>query len=72
MSQRIQCDKCKKLMYADSRSPSGSYWHINIEGKDGFSTYHLCSVCYRQLLTEFLRVITPEEYDEEIGSVDND
>ena len=72
MSHMIQCDKCKKMMFADSRTPSGSYWDMKIQGKDGHSTYHLCSICHRQLLVEFMRVITPEEYDEEIGIVDHE
>ena len=66
MSEMIQCDKCKKLMYADSRSDKDAYCKINIT----YVTYHLCKACHRQLLTEFLRTYTPEEYDEEFGEVE--
>jgi len=72
VSTMIQCDKCKKLMYADCRSDKDAYCKLNITYVDGYSTLHLCKVCHRQLLTEFIRVITPEEYDEEFGEVEED
>jgi hypothetical protein len=67
MSRMIRCDKCKTLMYADSRSDKGNYCELNINYTDGYSKYHLCKVCHRQLMTEFLRDYTPEEYDEIFG-----
>ena len=66
MSELIKCDKCEKLMY---RSGKDVYCKINITYVDGYTTYHLCKVCHRQLLTEFLRTYTPEEYDETFGEV---
>lgn len=68
MAQMIQCDKCKKLMYADSRSEKGDYCHIQIDYVDGHTSLNLCKICHRQFITEFLREITPEEYDDEFGS----
>lgn len=47
MSQMIQCDECKKLMYTDSREDKGAY--IKMTADDpmfGFSTFHLCRKCY--------------------------
>ena len=67
MSDVILCDKCKKMMYADSRSPKGAYCKLRIDYTDGLTTYHLCHTCHRQLLTEFMRTWTPEEYDETFG-----
>ena len=67
MTHMIRCDKCQKLMYADSRSPNGSNCYMTIDYTDGYSTYHLCKVCHRQLMTEFLRTMTQEEYDETFG-----
>lgn len=67
MSQMIKCDKCHKLMYADSRSEKGAYCKIGVDYTDGFTRMHLCKVCHRQFMTEFMRVLTPEEYDGEFG-----
>ena len=67
MSAMIRCDKCKSLMYADSRSERDAYCSIKIECIDGLSVFHLCKICHRQLLTEFIRCVTPEEYDDEFG-----
>lgn len=73
MSEMIRCDKCKKLMYTDSRSDKDAYCKINITYVDGYSTIHLCKACHRQLLTEFLRTsYTPEEYDETFGVMKNE
>lgn len=69
MSEMIRCDKCKKLMYADSRSPKGSYCSISVDYTDGYSRMHLCKMCYRQFLTEFMRTMTPEEFDDTFGEV---
>ena len=71
MSNIIRCDKCKKDMYADSRSDKDAYAQINTTYVDGYSTYHLCKVCFRQFLTEFMRTCTPEEFDETLGEVRN-
>ena len=68
MSNMILCDKCKKMMYADSRSDKGDYCTVKIDYIDGLSTLHLCKVCHRQFLVNFTRIIKPEEYDEEFGS----
>lgn len=67
MSQMIKCDKCHKLMYADSRSEKGAYCQIGVNYTDGFTRMHLCKVCHRQFMTEFMRIFTPEEYDGEFG-----
>ena len=68
MSSMIRCDKCKKMMYADSRSDKGDWCTVRIDYVDGLSTLHLCKVCHRQFLVEFTRVLKPEEYDDEFGS----
>ena len=65
MLKMIRCDKCKKDMYADSRSDKDAYSRITTDYIDGHSTYHLCKVCHRQFVTEFMRIYTPEEYDDE-------
>lgn len=67
MSEMVRCDKCKKLMYADSRSEKGAYCSIGIDYTDGYTRLHFCKVCHRQFLTEFARILTPEEYDENFG-----
>jgi len=68
MSSMICCDKCKKMMYADSRSDKGDWCTVRIDYVDGLSTMHLCKVCHRKFLVEFTRVLKPEEYDEQFGS----
>lgn len=67
MSTMIRCDKCKKDMYADSRSDKDAYAKLNTDYIDGYSTYHLCKACFRQFLTEFMRAWTPGEFDEMCG-----
>lgn len=67
MSEMIRCDKCKKDMYADSRSGRGAYAQLRTTYTDGCSTMHLCKTCYRQFLAEFMRMHTPEEFDEIYG-----
>lgn len=69
MSSMIQCDKCKKLMYNDSRSSKGDYCMIEIKYVDGLSSIELCKTCHRQFMTEFIREYTPEEYDDIFGSL---
>ena len=61
MSAMIECDKCKSKTYADSRGEK--YCTMNIDYYS-HGTYHLCPVCYRQFITEFMRTLTPEEYDD--------
>ena len=68
MSSMICCDKCKKTMYADSRSDKGDWCTVAINYVDGFSTLHLCKACHKKFLTEFTRTMKPEEYDEQFGS----
>ena len=68
MSSMIRCDKCKKMMYADSRSDKGDWCTVRIDYVDGMSTLHLCKVCHRQFLVEFVRTMKPEEYDDQFGS----
>jgi len=67
MSSMIQCDKCKKTMYTDSRSDKDVYASLASNYIDGYSSYHLCKICFRQFLTEFMRTWTPEEFDEMFG-----
>ena len=46
MSSMIQCDECKKLMYADSRSDKFKYIRIRIDDSYGhLTTIHLCELC---------------------------
>lgn len=51
MSEMIQCDKCKRLMYTDSREEEkGAY--IKLKADDplyGYSTCHLCRSCYQKM-----------------------
>lgn len=68
MSSMIRCDKCKKMMYDDSRSDKGDWCTMTIDYVDGLSFYHLCKTCYRQFLTEFTRIMTAEEYDDHYGT----
>jgi len=70
MSSMIRCDKCRSLMYADSRSNKGAYAEIRIKYTDGDTGYHLCKKCLRQFYAEFMMDMTPEEFDEAYGSVD--
>ena len=67
MSEMIECDKCKKKLYKDSRSNKGDYCKVGIDYWDGYSSYHLCKVCFRQFYVEFTRLMTPEEFDEQYG-----
>lgn len=72
MSEMIRCDKCKKMMFTDSRSPKGSYAKFSEEYLGGYSTFHMCKVCLRQFETEFMRFTTPEEYDDMYGPIEED
>ena len=64
MSNMIRCDKCRKLMYADSRSPKRAYGEFSIRYVSE-ETYHLCAVCLKQFYTEFMGIMNLEEFDEE-------
>lgn len=67
MSAMIECDKCHKLMYQDSRTPKGAYCTVGVTDVMGYSIIHLCKTCYRQFRVEFIRDMTPEEFDEYYG-----
>ncbi len=69
MSSAVICDKCKKTMYTDSRSDKDAYAELKIDYCRDFSVIHLCKICYRQLLTEFIRSWKPEEFDETYGEI---
>lgn len=64
MSTMIECDKCKNKTYTDSRGVE--YCVVTID-YIGHGTYHLCPICYRQFITEFMRTMTPEDYDDCYG-----
>lgn len=70
MSSMIRCDKCRSLMYADSRSDKDAYAEIRVKYTYGDAGYHLCKKCLRQFYTEFMKECTPEEFDEVYGFVD--
>ena len=69
MSSAVICDKCKKAMYADSRSNKDAYATLKIDYCSGYSEMHLCKLCYRQFRTEFVRDYKPEEFDDNYGEV---
>ncbi len=51
MSEMIRCDKCKKMMFTDSRSPKGVYASVTIyDPLLGTSFVHLCRNCLNELL----------------------
>ena len=68
MSEMIRCDKCKKLMYTDSRSNKGAYCKIGINYTDGYTSLHLCKSCYKQFCTEFIKDYTAKEFDQYFGA----
>ena len=45
MSVMIQCDKCKRIFYRDSRSSMKMY-AVNIDNQE----FHLCQVCKDDLM----------------------
>ena len=47
MSKMIQCDSCKKMMYADARSKKGDFYELWINKSDN---YHLCHLCYDAMM----------------------
>ena len=56
MSQMIEWDRCKKKMYADSRSDKGAWSVVNTTWIDGYSTLHLCRDCHSLFLIDFLKL----------------
>lgn len=47
MSAMVQCDKCKKMMYTDSREEKGAF--VKMTADDplyGYSVFHLCRMCF--------------------------
>ena len=68
MSTMIMCDRCKKLMYADSRSNKGAYCSMNIQYTDGMTTLNLCRSCHKNFIIDFMELYnTQTEYDEDFG-----
>ncbi len=67
MSKAIICDKCKKALYADSRSSKYAFASLRIDYGASNSWLELCKDCYRQFCTEFIRDITPEAFDDMYG-----
>ena len=53
MSDMIECDGCKKRMYADSRSDKGDYHEIWIDHRRG---YDLCRECYNAFMRNILHL----------------
>ena len=59
MSQMIQCDECKKMMYTDSREEKGAYVLMTAEDPlYGFSRFHLCRKCF---VSKFPWLVEAEE-----------
>ena len=58
MSTLIQCDCCKDLKYADSRSNEGDYHEIWI---DRSYSYHLCRKCYASFMKDTLHLVWDDE-----------
>ena len=67
MSELIMCDRCKKTEFTDNRSEKGAMCRIYIEYTDGLSGYHLCKKCHKKFLTDFMRDLTPDDYDDIYG-----
>lgn len=57
MSQMIECDACKKKMYADSRTEKGSYFVIWV---DRSHDCHLCRTCFKQRLGDVFEYVLGE------------
>lgn len=58
MSRMIQCDGCKKNMYADSRSDKGDYHEMWIDQKD---VYHVCRECYSAMMRNIFHLVWSED-----------
>lgn len=69
MSSMIECDSCKKKMYADSRSAKGDYHEFWLDRSD---QYHICRNCYENLMKNFfhLRWNSDDDQWEEIENGD--
>lgn len=52
MSEWIKCDKCNKLTKADSSGDER--YKINVEGFDGYSTFHVCEWCLPSFYLDYL------------------
>ena len=58
MSDMIQCDSCKKTMYADSRSSKGDYHSLWI---DRTISYDLCRDCYDAMMRNIFHMVYDED-----------
>ena len=72
MSSGIICDKCKKSMYADSRSDKDAYASMSVHYTDGDSTYHLCKSCHKKFIIDFLKSCPADEYNDAYGIRDDE
>lgn len=72
MSSMIMCDRCKSLFYTDSKSDKDAYCNFNIEYIDGLSHGHLCKKCHSEMLINFLKSYTYDEYVDAYGSIENE
>lgn len=62
MSQMIQCDGCKRLMYSDSRSEKGDYCEVWVDRyTDSASQYHLCRDCHKAFMENILHRVWDED-----------
>lgn len=68
----IRCDKCKKMMFTDSRSPKGSYCKFTESYEGGYSTFHLCKKCLQKFHVDFMGDMTLGEFDDNYGAVEED
>lgn len=69
MSHMIECDRCKEHFYTDSRSEKDAYCIISIDYINGHSTIHLCKICHREFIVNFLKLMSYEEYLDNYGEV---
>lgn len=68
MSTMIMCDRCKKVMYADSRSNKGAYCSMNIHYTNGMTTLNLFRSCHKKFMIDFMKLYKAQtEYDEDFG-----
>ena len=54
MSYTIECDRCGKTMYADSRSKEGDYHNLSINY--GKKNVHLCRKCFDIFMQSILHM----------------
>ena len=57
MSKMIQCDSCKKIMYADYRSKKDDYNKLRVNNRDN---YHLCRECYNAMMRNIFHKVFDE------------